>query len=380
MSIRNSAPAAGAENSAVMFVAIEMSGKRWDVVVHTPVSDKLSRHTLEAGDGAALLEFIARIRGAVARRLGAAVRVLSCYEAGYDGFWLDRLLRRHGIENHVIDAASIEVNRRARRAKSDRLDGEGLVRTLLRWWRGDRQACHMVRVPSVAEEDAKRPSRERERLVKERVQHVNRIKGLLATQGHYGFHPLRRDREARLAQLTLPDQLRAELQREFARLALVVQQIAGLEAARDAVLKRGVVAADRATTRIRKLFTLKSMGPEFSTGLVREVFYRDFTNRRQVGSYFGLTGSPWRSGRLAVEQGISKAGNPRARTLMVEAAWMWLRYQPGSALARWFRERVGEQKGRMRRIAIVALARKLAVALWHYLEHDILPEGAVTKS
>jgi transposase len=380
MSIQNSAPAAGAENSAEMFVAIEMSGNRWDVVIHTPASEKLSRYTLEAGNGPALLEFIARIRGTAARRLGHAVRVLSCYEAGYDGFWLDRLLRRHGIENHIIDPASIEVNRRARRAKSDRLDGEGLVRTLMRWWRGDRQACHMVRVPSVAEEDARRASRERERLIKERVQHVNRIKGLLATQGHYGFHPLRADREARLAQLTVPDHLRAELQREFARLALVLQQIAALEAARDAVLKRGAVAADRTTAKIRKLFTLKSMGPEFSTGLVREVFWRDFTNRRQVGSYFGLTGSPWRSGRLAVEQGISKAGNPRARTLMVEAAWMWLRYQPGSALARWFHDRVGEQKGRLRRIAIVALARKLAVALWHYLEHDILPEGAVTKS
>src|SRR5919108_548364 len=209
MSIQNSAPAAGAENSAEMFVAIEMSGNRWDVVIHTPVSEKLSRYTLEAGNGPALLEFIARIRGTAARRLGHAVRVLSCYEAGYDGFWLDRLLRRHGLENHIIYPASIEVNRRARRAKSDRLDGEGLVRTLMRWWRGDRQACQMVRVPSVAEEDARRASRERERLIKERVQHVNRIKGLLATQGHYGFHPLRADREARLAQLTVPDHLRA---------------------------------------------------------------------------------------------------------------------------------------------------------------------------
>ena len=237
-----------------------------------------------------------------------------------------------------------------------------------------------LRVPSVEEEDAKRPSRERARLIKERVQHVNRIKGLLATQGYYDFDPRHRGHEARLAQLAQPAQLRAELAREFTRLALVLEQIAGLEAARDAVVKRAVAPADRATAKLGKLFTLKSMGPAFATTFVREVDYRDFANRRQVGGYFGLAGSPWLSGRLAVEQGISKAGNPRARTLMIEAAWTWLRHQPDSAPARWFGDRVGNQQGRGRRIAIVALARKLAVALWHYLEHDILPEGAVLKS
>jgi transposase len=380
MSIRNIAPTAGAEISAIIFVAIEMSRSRWDIVIHTPVSDKLSRYCLEAGNGAGLIEFIDSVRSRVAARLGHAVRVVSCYEAGYDGFWLDRLLRAHGIENHIIDPSSIEVNRRARRAKTDRLDAEGLVRTLIRWWGGDRQACHMVHVPSVSEEDAKRPSRERERLVKERIQHVNRIKGLLATQGLYDFHPLHPDREAQLARLALPGHLRAELQRDFARLALILEQISVLEAARDAVVKSPAAPEDPAAAKICKLFALKSLGPQFSTTFVREVYYRDFANRRQVGSYFGLTGSPWRSGRLAREQGISKAGNPRARTLMIEAAWAWLRYQPDSALARWFRERVGHQTGRVRRIAIVALARKLAVALWRYLEHDILPEGAVTKS
>jgi len=380
MSMRNNAPAAGAEISAVVFVAIEMSRSRWDIVVRTPVSDKLSRYCLMAGDGAALVAFVEEIEGRVARRLGQAVRVVSCYEAGYDGFWLDRLLREHGIENQVVDPSSIEVNRRARRAKTDRLDAEGLLRVLMRWWHGDKQACHMVHVPSIAEEDAKRPSRERQRLVKERVQHVNRIKGLLATQGIYGFLPLRRDREARLAALALPEQLRAELRREFARLSLVCEQIAGLEAARDAVLEGEATAVDAAAAKIGKLARLKSIGPEFATVMVREVYYRDFANRRQVGSYLGLDGSPWRSGRLAAEQGISKAGNPRARRTMIEAAWMWLRFQPDSALAQWFRERVGGQKGRVRRIAIVALARKLAVALWHYLGHDLLPEGAIVKS
>jgi transposase len=281
MSIRNVAPAAGAENSAVMFVAIEMSRSRWDVVVHTPVSDKLSRYCLEAGNHRALIEFIDRIKGRVARRLGGAVRVVSCYEAGYDGFWLDRRLREHGIENRIVDAASIEVNRRARRAKTDRLDAEGLVRVLMRWWQGDRQACHMLHVPSLAEEDAKRPSRERERLVKERVQHVNRIKGLLATQGVYDFHPLRGDREAALARLAVPTELRAELGREFARLVLVLEQIAGLEAARDAVVSGKAAPQDPATAKIGKLATLKSIGPAFSTTLFREVYYRDFANRRQ---------------------------------------------------------------------------------------------------
>lgn len=380
MSMRNSAPAAGAEINAVVFVAIEMSRSRWDIVVRTPVSDKLSRYCLEAGDGPALVAFVEGIKGRVMRHLGREVRVVSCYEAGYDGFWLDRLLREHGIENHVIDPSSIEVNRRARRAKTDRLDAEGLLRVLMRWWQGDKQACHMARTPSLVEEDAKRPSRERQRLVKERTQHVNRIKGLLATQGIYDFLPLRRDREARLAELELPEQLRAELRREFARLALVCEQIAGLEAARDAVVESKAPAADAATAKIRKLARLKSIGPETATIMVREVYYRDFTNRRQVGGYLGLDGSPWRSGRLAAEQGISKAGNPRARTAMIEAAWMWLRYQPGSALAQWFHERVGNQKGRLRRIAIVALARKLAVALWRYLEGDLLPQGAIVKS
>jgi transposase len=220
-----------------------------------------------------------------------------------------------------------------------------------------------LRVPSDEEEDAKRPSRERARLIKERIQHVNRIKGLLATQGCYDFDPRHRGHEARLAQLAQPAQLRAELAREFTRLALVLEQIAGLEAARDAVVKRAVAPADRATAKLGKLFTLKSMGPAFATTFVREVDYRDFANRRQVGGYFGLAGSPWLSGRRAVEQGISKAGNPRARTLMIEAAWTWLRHQPDGALVRWSRRQSAGPGAAHRHCRAGAQARGGAVAL-----------------
>jgi transposase len=243
----------------------------------------------------------------------------------------------------------------------------------------------VVRVPSVEQEDARRLHRERHRLIQERVSHVNRIKGLCATQGIYDYEPLRSDRKAQLKGLrtgdgrALPARLKAEIMRELQRLELVLKTIAQIEAERDRVIKEAVPQHPNAG-KIKALVNLKSIGPEFATTLVGEVFYRSFDNRRQVGGYIGLAPSPFSSGATDRDQGISKAGNPKARSTAVEVAWMWLRHQPDSALSIWFHQRVGDRKGRVRRIAIVALARKLMVALWRYLETGLVPAGAVFKT
>lgn len=378
-------PASAADQPATIFVALELSRARWVVAVHTPLADKISRHTLAGGDADALLALIERTRTRVARALGRPVVVLSCYEAGYDGFWLHRLVEAHGVRNHVLDPASLQVNRRARRAKTDRIDADGLLRALMAHARGEPRVVSVVRVPSVAEEDARRLHRERHRLVAERVQHVNRIKGLLAAQGIYDFQPLKRDRHARLAALRtgdgrpLPARLATEITRELKRLELVLQMLAAIEAERDAIAQ-GRAADHPHAEKIAGLTAFKGIGAEFATVLVGEVFSRGFANRRQLGSYLGLAGSPFDSGRTRREQGISKAGNPKARTTAIELAWMWLRHQPDSVLSVWFRQRVGALKGRIRRIAIVALARKLIVALWRYLEAGLVPDGAVLKA
>ena len=366
-------------------IAIELSKASWVVGVQTPLSNKTSQYRLTAGDWKSLLKLIERIRQQVGRELGRAVEVISCYEAGYDGFWLHRLLEAHGVRNHVLDPASLLVNRRARRAKTDRIDVERMLRALGRYLRGEPDACSVVRVPSVEQEDARRLHRERHRLIQERVQHVNRIKGLCATQGIYDYEPLRSDRKAQFEGLrtgdgrALPARLKAEIIRELQRLELVLKMIAEIEAERDAIITE---AAPRHLNagKIKALANLRSIGPEFSTTLVGEVFYRSFTNQRQIGSYVGLAPSPFSSGSTDRDQGISKAGNPKARSTMIELAWMWLRYQPDSTLSIAFRQRVGDRKGRVRRIAIVALARKLLVALWRYLETGLVPAGAVFKT
>ena len=378
-----STPTAG--HSGTIFVAIELSQRSWLVTLHCPDRDKISRHGLESGDHVGLLALIDRVRERAARVLGRASAVVSCYEAGYDGFWLHRLLEAHGVRNHVLDPASLLVNRRARRAKTDRIDVERMLRALGRYLRGEPDACSVVRVPSVEQEDARRLHRERHRLIRERVQHVNRIKGLCATQGIYDYEPLRSDRKAQLEGLrtgdgrALPARLKAEIIRELHRLELVLKMVAEIEAERDAIVTEAAPQHLNAG-KIKALANLKSIGPEFATTLVGEVFYRSFDNRRQVGSYPGLAPSPFSSGSTDRDQGISKAGNPKARSTMIELAWMWLRYQPDSTLSIWFRQRVGDRKGRVRRIAIVALARKLLVALWRYLETGLVPAGAVFKT
>ena len=364
--------------------AIELSKQSWVIGFNTPLSEKISRRTLSGCDWKGLLELIEDVRARVSREMGRAVAVISCYEAGYDGFWLHRQLEAHGVRNYVIDPASLQVDRRARRVKTDRIDAERLLRSLMAYLRDEPKVWSVVRVPSVAEEDARRLHRERDRLVLERVQHVNRIKGLCALHGIYDYHPLRPQATARLEQLRtaqggeLPPRLKSEIKRELHRLELVVEMIATLEAERDAIVE------DEASThlnaeKIQNLHKLKAIGPEFAAVLVGEIFHRSFDNRRQLASYVGVTPSPFQSGSMAHEGGISKAGNRKGRTTGIELAWLWLRYQPDSDLSIWFRARVGIMKGRIRRIAIVALARKLLVALWRYLETGLVPRGAVLK-
>ena len=370
---------------AVVFVAMELSKSAWLLVAQGSASGKASSHRLESGDVDGLLALLRRLQVREERACGSGgARVVLGYEAGYDGFWLQRRLAAAGITCWVMDPGSLQVDRRARRAKTDRLDAAMLLRALMAWCRGDRAACRMVQVPSVEREDAIRTRREPQRLITERVQHVNRAKGLLATQGIYDYQPLRRDRWARLAELRtgdgreLPPRLRREIERELKRLELVLEQIGTIEAERDTAVA-GSAAEDADAAKVAQLAKLGGIGTELATVLVREALYRPFANRREVAAYAGLAPSPFASGDRRREQGISKAGNPLLRKAMVELAWLWLRYQPGSALARWFTERVGAVRGRVRKISAVALARKLLVALWKYVTTGLLPEGARLK-
>ena len=377
-------PAAMRVEMAHCLIAIELSKKTWVIGFIRPFSSKISRRTLNGGDWKGLLELIDEVRTRASRETGRAVEVVSCYEAGYDGFWLHRLLEAHGVRNYVIDPASLQVDRRARSVKTDRIDTERLLRSLMAYLRGEPKVWSVVRAPTLAEEDARRLHRERDRLISERVRHVNRIKGLCALHGIYDYQPLRPQAMARLERLCtaqgtpLPPRLKSEIKRELQRLELVVEMIATLEAERDAVVEDAASTHVNAK-KIRDLHKLKAIGPEFAAVLVGEIFHRHFDNRRQLASYVGYAPSPFQSGSVARDQGISKAGNSKGRTTGIELAWLWLRYQPGSDLSIWFQARVGATKGRIRRIAIVALARKLLVALWRYLETGLVPRGAVLK-
>jgi transposase len=374
-------PTAG--HCGTIFVAIELSQKTWLVTLHSPDRDRISRRTLEGGDDAGLLALLEGVRTRVVGKLGTVPRVVTCYEAGYDGFWLHRLLTAAGITNLVFDPASIAVEQRSRRAKTDRIDGEHLLRTLMAHLRGEPRVVRIVRVPSVEQEDVRRASRERDRLVKEQTGHTNRIKALLRLMGMAVSNPRRSDWLSWLAQQRdrqsrpVPPHLMSEVTREHARLMLVREQLATLEQAPTAAV---AAAAAPMAERRNLLLRLKGLGPVFATTLTNEAFYKDFRNRREVASYFGLTPSPWRSGGIDREQGISKAGNPRARLKAVELAWLWLRHQPDSALSRWFAAHTANAGKRARRIAIIALARKLIVALWRYLATGLVPEQAVMKA
>ena len=370
-------------NDITLFASLELSKSKWVVTINNPGSEKFSKHVVEGGDGAGLLELLSRSRGKAEQRYGVQVKAIVIQEAGLDGFWIHRLLLANGIESHVVDAASIAVDRRHRRAKTDAIDGETLLRTLMAWARGERRVCSMVRAPSREDEDRRRLTRERGTLLKERIQHTNRVRGLLSGQGVRDYDPLRRDRFERLEALRtgdgreLPPMLKEEIRRELDRIALVTTQLAAVERARDALIR---MDAEERNNPAALLLKLKGLGPEFASLLWLESLFRSFGNRRQVAAYGGLAPSPWQSGGVERDQGISKSGNRRLRKTMIELAWLWLRHQPDSAVSRWFQARVGAAKGRIRRIAIVALARKLLVALWRYVTQGVVPEGAVFKA
>jgi len=367
-----------------IFVSLELSRSTWLVTSLSPGSaEKMSKHSVRGGDVPGLMERFAQLQKRARARTGKVFPLIVIQEAGLDGFWIDRVLQNEGIESHVVDPASIATSRRRRRAKTDKIDGETLVRSLLAYKRGEPRVCSMVKAPTPEEEDQRRLCRERKALTAERVRHVNRIKGLLFCQGICGYEPLRRDRRERLEELQtgdgrpLPPHLKAQVERELDRLELLLKQIKTVEGERDALL---AAAKNTMPAPATMLLDIKGIGPEFAAVLWSEGFFRHFDNRRQVAAYAGLAPTPWQSGAVDREQGVSKAGNPRLRTALIQLAWLWLRNQPQSALTIWFRKRVLRNGGRLRKTTIVALARKLLVALWKYVTTGVVIEGATMKT
>jgi transposase len=363
--------------SPVLYLAFELGSKTWKLAFTVGFGQKPRIRTIPAGNLKRLDEEIL----AAKKRFGLSenIQVISCYEAGRDGFWLDHYLVDLGIRNVVVDSSSIEVNRRKRRAKSDRLDASKLVTMLVRWNLGEHKLWSIVAVPSVEEEDSRQLHRELIQLKTERTSHTNRIKGLLAGLGMsivVNAHlPERLEALRQWDDRPVPAALRRRILREFDRWKLVSEQIRDIDKQRLEEVRLG----DQADLeKVRKLMKLKGVGINSAWILVREFFgWRDIRNRRHLASLAGLAPTPYDSGDSRREQGISKAGNKRVRWVMTEIAWGWLQFQPNSKLSRWYRRRFGPEYSRSRKIGIVALARKLLIAFWKYLEKGEVPEGAV---
>src|SRR5215467_11590317 len=364
----------------ILYLAFELSQKKWKLGFSDGQKPQVRQVTFNAGDLQACGEEIEKTK----QRWGMAGKILvrSCYEAGREGFWLHRAVTEMAIENIVVDAASIEVNRRQRRAKTDRLDVEKLVRQLVRYWRGERDVWREVRVPSAEAEDRRQMHREVEVLKQERMQHRVRMQSLLYTQGveakvASGFLK-------KLEQLrnwkgeAVPPHMKGRIEDEYQRLQLVEAQIREVKRKQLEDMKRG--SADGVLRKVQKLQQLVSIGLGSSWIFVMELFgWRQFGNRREVAAAVGLAPTPYDSGNSQREQGISRAGNRRARKLLIEIAWCWLRLQPDSQLSQWYKRRFAGGGARMRRIGIVAMARRLVVDLWRYVEFDMVPEGAKLK-
>jgi transposase len=363
-----------------LYLAFELSNTKWRLGFTVGLGQNPRERTIAAGDVGALEWEIGRAKERF--HLGEETRVLSCYEAGRDGFWLHRYLEQAGHENLVVDSASIEVSRRKRRAKTDGMDVGKLLRMLIRYDNRERKVWSVVRVPSKRAEDQRHLHRELMSLKTERTRYVNRIKGLLVGQGVR--MPVKGDFVERLEGVrlwdgrALPEGLRARLEYEFSRYEFTQQQIKELEGRRRALIREG---EGESIEKVRQLMRLRGIGVNSAWLLVMEFFgWRQFRNRRQVGSLAGLTPTPHQSGEEGRELGISKAGNVPIRTMMIEIAWGWLRFQPESELSWWYQERFGRGSKRVRKIGIVALARKLLIALWRYVEYGEVPAGAELKA
>lgn len=375
-------------DTSVLYMSFELSHNKWKLAFGTGGNPRIVQ--IDARDLKRLEEEIMKAK----RKFGLApeTKVICCYEAGRDGFWLHRYLHSIGHQNLVVDSSSIEVSRRKRRAKTDRIDAGKLYTMLVRHMRGEKKVWSVVRAPSRQDEDERRQHREISRLQQEQGAHNNRIKSLLVTQGIVA--DVNRQLPKLLEEAVLWDgshlseQLKAEILREYARWELIGEQLHKIrkeqhEEIKAAKSRRGNPEwgeVEKKLQMVVQLISLCGVGERSAWPLVYEFLWRDFENRRQVGNAAGLCGTPYDSGESTREQGISKAGNKRIRSLMVELSWFWLRYQPESTLTKWFNERFGHGGKRMRRIGIVAVARKLLIALWRYSKFGEVPEGARFKA
>jgi transposase len=362
-----------------LFVAFELSEKTWKLGFTTGHGQKPRERNVPARHQERILDEIAQAK----RRLGLpeTAPVVSCYEAGRDGFWLHRFLLAHGITNQVVDSSAIEMSRRRRRAKSDGLDVRKLVTMLIRYHQGEDKVWQVLKVPSAEAEDQRHLHRDLETLKQERASTPHRINGLLSSQGlqvtSLSKLPEQLDAMRLWDGSPIPSGLRQRVLRVYAHHTFLSEQIAAVDAERRALLRP---SQEMSIDKVRQLMLLKGIGINGSWLLVMEFFaWREFKNRREVGGLAGFTPTPYQSGESAREQGITKSGNRHVRWMTTELAWCWLRFQPESALSVWFRERYGSGGKRLRRIGIVAVARKLLIALWRFLETGVLPEGAVLK-
>jgi len=366
-------------NSQVLFLAFELSNKTWKLGFTVGLGQKPRERVVPARDLPRVFEEIAAAKRRF--KLPELTRVVSCYEAGRDGFWLHRALVTAGVENQIVDSSSIEVKRRARRAKTDRLDLGKLVTMLIRYHSGETKLWSVIHVPSAEEEDKRQLHRDLTDLKSDRASEINRIKALLATQGigleKRGQAKIDLDEVRLWDGSCLPEGVMGRIRRAQERIEFISRQIQELEAQRAEELE----SSPRVDVhQARALMSLKGIGPTTAWVLVMEFFgWRKFRNRRQIGALSGLAPTPYQSGDSAHELGISKAGNRHIRARAIEMAWLWVRYQPESALTRWFQERFGQGR-RQRRIGIVALARKLLIALWRLLETGAIPDGAAVKA
>lgn len=370
---------------STLVVVIEMSQSSWLVAGMLP---GVERHHLKklAPDEDGLLRLLHRWRDEAAQAGREIDRIVVAYEAGRDGFWLARWLRTRGIEAYVMHPSSVAVSREHRRAKTDRLDTELLMRAFLGWLRGEKRHCSMAAIPTIEEEDAKRPNREREKLVGDRTRIINRMKAALARLGIRGFNPTLRKAEEKLVALRtaegipLPENTQAEFRRDMARLRLVREQIKAIEQERLRNLETAAAAEKGPHAMVRLIASVIGVGVETADMLVNEILSRRLRDRKAVARYAGLTGSPDESGARRRERGLARAGNARVRRGMIQLAWRFLRFQKDSALAQWFRKRTEDGRGGTRKTMIVAVARRLLIALWRMATMGEIPQGVALRT